>query len=214
MNHESLKLILIKLVQIRNQIKFSSVSAMKQKRKQHHIEKQFKQTIVLQNSFIETLKIQISGVTLALTPTPTPKLKSQKNLISVRNARNFSRDRTMFEIILNTNIQFLFFLLIIFIAKNATNILSDRYIWLITFAHQILVVNMFFCVVKCQFWHVFFTAHSYRCESCQINLFSSFFFCRHMKSEKHRQILVRFTNQDLNLNSKKNASFRRDTIVV
>lgn len=56
----SLKPTLVKPVQNRNQIKISPVSATKQKRKQHHIEERFKQTIVLQNSLIETLRAQIS----------------------------------------------------------------------------------------------------------------------------------------------------------
>ena len=60
MRHGSLKPTLVKPVQKRNQIKISPINATKQKGKQHHIEERFKQTIVLQNSLIETLRAQIS----------------------------------------------------------------------------------------------------------------------------------------------------------
>jgi len=193
----SLKPTSVEAVQARNHTKPPAINAKKQKRKQHHTEEHYKQTIILQHSLIEALRAQISEK-----PHQCPECSmSFKRSDHVRShiqhkhpALAPSLDNTYCEKCDKS------FTRPIYLVRHTCSP-SDRCMCAPSRCIVPILTRLSTASLP--------KAHSHRCEQCHVNLSSSSSLTRHMESKKHREGAGRSTNQDLDLIPKEGASSSR-----
>ena len=202
MRRGSLKPTSVRPDQTCDQIKSSLLSTTEQGRKQHDIEEQYKQKIILQSSLIEALRAQISEKPHQCPGCPKFFKRPDHVRSHIRNkhpALARSIDNTTCE-----KCDKHFTRPIYLRQHNCSPVSCCKYAHL----HCKMSILTRFLTASLP------PAHSYRCESCRVDLSSSSSLARHMESEKHRQVLRRSTDQDSSLAPKEGASCCRDTVLA